>query len=90
MINALVVCQCQWQLSTGMALSVIDQSCQTVTITDDVIQNHMSFENNNIQSPKKKKVYFKNFQPFFFKYPLKHQYLMESYIKLIPTIRSIQ
>ena len=49
-----------------MALSAIDQSCQTVTITDDVIQNPMSFENNNIQGQKKKKkVYFKNFQPFF-------------------------
>ena len=35
---------------------VIDQSCHTVTLTNDVIQkNPMSFENNNIHSPKKKK-----------------------------------
>ena len=45
---------------------VIDQSCHTVTLTDDVIQNPMSFENSNIHSPKKKKkmLYLKIFQPF--------------------------
>ena len=48
-----------------MALSAIDQSCQTVTITDDVIQNPMSIEKNKKKGKKKKKVYFKNFQPFF-------------------------
>ena len=34
---------------------VIDQRCHTVTLTDDVMPNHMSFKNNNIDSPKKKK-----------------------------------
>ena len=32
---------------------VIDQSCHTVTLTDDAIQKPMSHENNNIHSPKK-------------------------------------
>ena len=27
--------------------------CHTVTLTDDVIQNPMSFENNNVHIPKK-------------------------------------
>ena len=34
---------------------VIDQRCHTVTLTDDVMPNHMSFKNNNIDSPKQKK-----------------------------------
>ena len=70
----------------------IDQTCHTVTLTDDVMQNPMSLENNSIHSPKKKTMqYFKNLQPFTSKYPLKHQYLLEtSYIKMIPTISSIQ
>ena len=47
---------------------VIDQSCHTVTLTDDVIQNPMSFENSNIHSPKKKKnAVFKIFSTFYFK-----------------------
>ena len=31
------------------------QSCHTVTLTDDVIQNPMSLENNNVLSAKKNK-----------------------------------
>ena len=33
---------------------VIDQSCHTVTLTNDVMQKTMSFKNNNIHSPKQK------------------------------------
>ena len=73
---------------------VIDQRCHTVTLTDDVMTNPMSFENNNIHSPKKKKnrmLHFKNFQLSTSKCPLKHQYLLvTSYIKMIRTISSIQ
>ena len=48
---------------------VIDQRCHTVTLTDDVMPNHMLFKNNNIDSPKKKRKaecyrYFKIFQHF--------------------------
>ena len=32
---------------------VIDQSCHTVTLTDDALQKPMSHENHNIHSPKK-------------------------------------
>ena len=53
-----------------MALSAIDQSCQTVTITDDVIQNPMSFENNNIQGQKKKKRYILKISNLFFSIPV--------------------
>ena len=51
----------------------------------------MSFENNNVNYPKKPEgLYFQKFQPFIPKYPLKHQYLLEaSYISMIPTISSI-
>ena len=69
-----------------MALSVIDHSCQTVTITDDVIQNHMSFENNNIQSPKKKR-YILKISNLFFSIPVEAPIFNG---KMIPTIRSIQ
>ena len=34
---------------------VRDLGYHTITLTDDAIKNPMSFENNNIQSPKKKK-----------------------------------
>ena len=30
-----------------------NQSCHTVFLTDDVIQNPLPFENNNVHSPKK-------------------------------------
>ena len=49
---------------------VRDLGYHTITLTDDAIKNPMSFENNNIQSPKKKKqkkntmLCFKIFQPF--------------------------
>ena len=35
----------------------IDQSCHTVTLTDDAIQKPMSHENNNIHSPKKPRMF---------------------------------
>ena len=47
---------------------VIDQSCHTVTLTDDVIQNPKSFKNNNIHSPKKTRMLiFLKFSTFSFK-----------------------
>ena len=65
--------------------------CHTVTLSDDVIQNLMSFDNNNVHSPNKPEcLHFQKFQPLIRKYPLKHQYLQEkNYIKMIPTICSI-
>ena len=63
---------------------VIDQSCHTVTLTNDVYKNPMPFENNNIRSPKKTRMlYFKNVQLFISKYPLKHQYLLVTSLKAI-------
>ena len=54
------------------------QSCHTVTLSDDVIQNLMSFQNNNVHSPNKPEcLNFQKFQPFIPKYPLNHQYLQE-------------
>ena len=47
---------------------VIDQSCHTVTLTDDAIQKPMSHENNNIHSPKKPRMLiFQKFPTFYFK-----------------------
>ena len=43
------------------AEKVIDQSCHTGTLTDDVIQIPMSFENNNIHSPKNTECYILKF-----------------------------
>ena len=37
----------------GTEKKMEDQSCHTVTLTDDVIQNPMLFENNNVDSLKK-------------------------------------
>ena len=62
------------------------QSCHTVPLTDDVIQNPMSFENNNAMSTVS---HFQKFQPLIPKNPLKHQYLLETnYIRMIPTMSS--
>ena len=43
------------------AEKVIDQSCHTGTLTDDVIQIPMSFENNNIHSPENTECYILKF-----------------------------
>ena len=60
-------------------------------LSDDVIQNLMSFENNNVHSPNEPEyLNFQKLQPFIPKYPLNHQYLLQtSYIKMIETICSI-
>ena len=66
-------------------------SCQTATLTNDVIQNLTSLMNNNVHSLKKQDRYnFQKFQLLIPKYPMDHQYLLEtSYIKLISTMGSI-
>ena len=71
----------------------IDQSCYTVTLTNDFIQKpYVVREQQYPQSKKKNRMlYFRNFQLSISKCPLKHQYLpVTNYIKMIPTISSIQ
>ena len=70
---------------------VIEQSRQTVTLTNDVIQKSYVVWEQQYPQSKKKQQNFKNFQLFTSKCPLKHQHLLvTSDIKMIPTIRSIQ
>ena len=77
---------------------VIDQSCYTVTLINDVTQkSYVVWEQQYPQSKKQKikqknrMLYFKNFQLFTSKYPLKYQYLLDtSYIKMIQTNSPIQ
>ena len=85
-VNISGSCQLRWHRESNG-----HQSCHTVTLSDDVKENLMSFKNNNVHSPNKPEcLNFQKFQPFIPKYPLKHQYLPEkSYVKTIPTICSI-
>ena len=70
---------------------VIDQSCHTVTLTNDVMQKLCRLRTtiSTVQN-KNRMLNFKNIQHFISKYQLNHQYLLEtSYNKMIPTISSI-
>ena len=64
---------------------VIDQSCHTVTLANDVIQKSCVVREQQYPQSKKKNrmLYFKNVQLFISKYPLKHQYLLVTSLKAI-------
>ena len=88
-------CQLGWHLESNGHRSchtntLLYRSCRNVNLTDDQIQNHMSFEKICLQSNKPEYLYyFQKFPTFIQKYPLKHQYLLRaSYIQMIPTISS--